>query len=104
MTDQLPTETDEQALEVRRKRLRFRSWHRGIKEMDLILGHFADRVLWHLTPEEVDEYERLIGLEDTVLYNWVTGREIPLPEYDTPIFRRICELKHMEGTAGRHVD
>lgn len=52
MTDQLPTETGEQALEVRRKRLRFRSWHRGIKEMDLILGHFADRVLWHLNPEE----------------------------------------------------
>src|SRR5690606_36966720 len=59
----------------RLKRLKFRSWHRGIKEMDLILGHFANETLEALSPGELDQYEALIEIEDTSLYNWITGRE-----------------------------
>lgn len=84
--------------EIRLRRLKFRSWHRGIKEMDLILGHFADTVLDTLPLKQIDEYEALIEMGDTVLYNWVTGREKPDPTYDTAVFKRICELHHMKGT------
>jgi antitoxin CptB len=83
--------------EIRLRRLKFRSWHRGIKEMDLILGHFADRVLPTLSPEEIDQYERLIEIEDTSLYNWVTGREKTPAEHDTPLFARIRSFHHLEG-------
>lgn len=84
--------------EIRLRRLKFRSWHRGIKEMDLILGHFADTVLPTLAPDEIDQYEALIEIEDTSLYNWVTGREKTPPEHDTPLFARIRSFNHLEGT------
>ncbi len=60
--------------DIRLRKLKFRSWHRGIKEMDLILGHFADSSLESLSDSELDMYEELIGVEDTALYNWLTGR------------------------------
>ena len=84
--------------DIRLRRLKFRSWHRGIKEMDLILGHFADEILGSLPLEQIDQYESLIEIGDTTLYNWVTGREKPEPEHDTPVFARICEFHHLKGT------
>ncbi|MGB3811031.1 MAG: succinate dehydrogenase assembly factor 2 [Parvibaculum sp.] len=84
--------------DARLRRLKFRSWHRGIKEMDLILGHFADVVVPTLTPAEIDKYEELIEVEDTSLYNWVTGREKTPPEFDTPLLDRIRTFNHLEGT------
>jgi len=93
MSDSYHTE-----LAIRIRRLKFRSWHRGIKEMDLILGHFADTQLEGLTPAEMDEYEELIEVEDTSLYNWITGREETPPEHLTPLFARIKTFNHLEGT------
>ncbi len=83
--------------DVRLRRLKFRSWHRGIKEMDLILGHFADSTLESLTDSELDQYEELIAVEDTTLYNWVTGRENVAPEHDTGLLARIRTFNHMKG-------
>lgn len=82
----------------RLKRLKFRSWHRGIKEMDLILGHFANETLEALSPGELDQYEALIEIEDTSLYNWITGRENTPPEHDTPVLARIRTFNYMKGT------
>lgn len=83
---------------IRIRRLKFRSWHRGIKEMDLILGHFADEIMETLSPAELDEYETLIEVEDTSLYNWITGRE-PMPaQHDTALMARIRTFNHLEGT------
>ena len=76
-------------LDARRKRLLFRSWHRGIREMDLVLGTFADREISSLEDLELDEYERLLGADDQDLIKWVTG-EAPVPAaFDTPLFARI---------------
>lgn len=67
-------------LEDRRKeRLRFRSWHRGTREMDLILGRFADAYLPQFTPRQLDEYEQLLGYNDPDLYNWITAAQ-PVPD------------------------
>lgn len=60
--------------EIRLKRLHMRSWRRGMKEMDLILGHFADEKLGELGAEELDLYERLLSENDQDLYLWVTRR------------------------------
>ncbi len=82
---------------IRLRRLKFRSWHRGFKEMDLILGHFADRALADLPAGELDQYERLIEMEDTALYDWITGREATPAEHDTPVLARIRSFNHLEA-------
>jgi antitoxin CptB len=58
----------------RLKRLRMRSWRRGIKEMDLILGPWADARAETLSEPEVDLTEALLGENDHDLYQWVTAR------------------------------
>jgi antitoxin CptB len=76
-------------LDVRRRRILFRSWHRGLREMDLIMGRFADAEIARLTDAELDEFERLIEVPDADLFRWITG-EVPTPEnYDSPVFRRL---------------
>lgn len=60
------------ASETRLKRMRMRSWRRGTKEMDMILGPFADERLGQLREEELELYERLLSENDQDLYFWVT--------------------------------
>lgn len=76
-------------LDPHRKKLLFRSWHRGMKEMDLILGNFAEREIGSLTADEIGQYERLLEISDTVLMPWLTGGE-PVPgDIDLPILEKI---------------
>jgi antitoxin CptB len=79
-------------LDDRRRKLLFRSWHRGTREMDLILGRFADTALAGLTQSEVDEYERLMDAPDPDLYAWITGERPTLPAHDSDLLRRIREF------------
>ena len=70
-----------QGLDARRRKLLFRSWHRGMREMDLILGSFADAEIGALNEAEIDQYEKLLDVADTELLPWVTG-ERAIPEVD----------------------
>jgi antitoxin CptB len=65
-------------LSMRRRRLRYRAWHRGTKEMDLVLGPFADAHIEGYGPPELDRLEALMNEEDTDLLKWVMGQE-PVP-------------------------
>ncbi len=65
------------AREEQLKRLKFRSWHRGWKETDLILGSFADARLEALSPAQLESYGQLLDLDDDVIWAWVTGKETP---------------------------
>jgi antitoxin CptB len=76
-------------LDDRRKRLLFRCWHRGTREMDLILGRFADAEIATLRDDEVSELERLIELPDPDLYAAVTGDKPIAPEFAGALFDRI---------------
>lgn len=60
--------------EDRLKRMRLRSWRRGTKEMDLLLGPFADVHLAAMPPAELELYEDLLAENDQDLYAWMTGR------------------------------
>ncbi len=64
------TETDA----IRRKRLRYRSWHRGTREADLLLGRFADARLDDLDPAQLDRFEALLDCADPDLWDWAVGR------------------------------
>jgi len=66
--------------EERLKRLKFRSWHRGWKETDLILGGFADARLAQLDAAQLDIYEQLLECDDDVIWGWITGKEAPPEE------------------------
>ena len=78
-----------EGLDARRRRLLFRSWHRGIREMDLILGRFADVHIGELSESELDDYERLIENPDPDLLNWVTGTSATPAAYDTAMLHRL---------------
>ncbi|SIN81168.1 succinate dehydrogenase assembly factor 2 [Vannielia litorea] len=75
--------------EVRLKRLKIRAWRRGIKEMDLLLGGFADREMADLSAAELDAFEALMEEADQDLLRWVTGLE-PAPEGHLPMLRRVA--------------
>ncbi len=78
--------------DIRRKKLRFRAWHRGMKEMDIILGNFADKRLDGYGDAELDTFEALLHIPDQAFYSMlVHGAEIP-PEADGPIFRDIFDF------------
>lgn len=74
--------------ENRLKRLTLRSWRRGMKEMDLILGRFADRSLAAMGERELAAYEALLAENDQDLYLWVTGVH-PAPDGLAPLVARI---------------
>jgi antitoxin CptB len=86
------TQLSSAGLDVRRRRLLFRSWHRGVREMDLVLGRFADSELVKLSEAELDDYERLLDIPDQQFFAWVSGAETVAADYDTPIFRRLRDF------------
>ena len=76
-------------LDPRRRKILFRAWHRGMREMDLIMGRFADAQIGNLSEADLDEFERLIEVLDRDLLSWVTG-EAEVPEnYDSEVFRQL---------------
>ena len=79
-------------LDPRRRRNLIRSWRRGIREMDLMLGGFADANIASLTEAELDTYEALIDVQDITLLNWCTGAEAVPAEYDTDLFRKVRDF------------
>ncbi len=76
-------------MDDRRKRLLFRCWHRGTREMDLILGRFADAEIVALTDLELTDLESLIEVPDPDLYAALIGGNLLAPEYRTALFDRI---------------
>lgn len=85
-------------LDPRRKRLLYRCWHRGTREMDLIVGRFADAYLVDLAEAELGEFERLIDLPDPDLYAALTGAR-PLPEVEQGALFRKMKTFHESGRA-----
>lgn len=76
-------------MNAQRRKLLFRSEHRGTKEMDLILGTFARGFLPNATDEQVGHYADLLNENDPDLYNWISERE-PLPDDKTnPILKSL---------------
>jgi len=77
------------------KRLYFRGVHRGSKEMDIVLGHFAEALLLQLTTEPLATYERLLEEDDTTLWDWLTEKAAVPSEY-----RELIEMiRHSQLSA-----
>jgi antitoxin CptB len=80
-------------LDDRRKRLLFRCWHRGTREMDLILGRFADAEIAGLGDDELAELEQLIEVPDPDLYAALTSAAAPAPPFAGCLFDRIKSFR-----------
>jgi antitoxin CptB len=80
-------------LDDRRKRLLFRCWYRGTREMDLILGRFADAEIATLSEDELAQLEHLIEMPDPDLYAALTGNVALAPEYMSRLFDRIKSFR-----------
>ena len=83
------TTRSSEGLDERRRRLLFRSWHRGTREMDLIMGRFADANIGALPDAELGDFERLTDVPEPELYAWITGERPVAPEHDTALFHRL---------------
>ena len=76
-------------LDARRRRILFHAWRRGLREMDLVMGHFADAELPGMPAADLDAFERLLDAPDPSVLAWITG-EAPVPaEFDTPLLARL---------------
>jgi antitoxin CptB len=80
--------------EIRRKRLLFRSWHRGTREADLLLGSFAERNLAAFSPAELDAYEQLIEENDADLWDWLIGYSAVPAAHDPALIARIRNFRY----------
>jgi antitoxin CptB len=92
------TRISSEGLDARRRKLLFRSWHRGIREMDLVLGRFADAHIAGLSEPELDQYERWLEIPDQEMFDYVKGAAAAPPELDTSLFKRLCDF-HRDGSA-----
>lgn len=74
----MPESQEKDNISIMRKKLVFRSWHRGTREMDLLLGRFAEAHVAQMTAEDLAAYDRFLANSDPDIYNWVSRAE-PVP-------------------------
>ena len=85
--------------EARLKRMTMRSWRRGTKEMDLVLGPFADANLAALSEADLQTYDNLLEENDQDLMAWILGQSAP-PEALAPLLARITAFAETRLKAG----
>ena len=83
--------------EIKRKRLLFRSKHRGTKEMDILLGGYYEANMSSFSEAELMLFEALLNEADDDLYDWALGR-IPVPDaVDSPVLQGFIESVRARG-------
>lgn len=80
-------------IEATRKRLLFRSWHRGTREMDMLMGRFADSHIYDFNEGELNLYERILKNSDPDLYNWVSKAEPVPPSEENKVMKQLLDFK-----------
>lgn len=76
-------------LSPRRRRILYHAWHRGTRELDLLLGRFADAFVGELTDAELDAFEALMEVDDRALFGWILGKAEPPAAYADGLLPRI---------------
>ena len=80
-------------LTLRVKRLKYRSTHRGTKELDLLLGAFAAAHLDRFSAGEIDDFEALLAADERDIYLWLTGQAPVPPKHDNAVMARILSFE-----------
>lgn len=87
-------------LDPRRRRTRFRAWHRGTREMDLLLGPYTDHIIHDISDDDLTILEALIEVPDQHLFAWVSGREAVPDNYDSTVYRGLVSFHADRPVAG----
>jgi antitoxin CptB len=88
-----PSKDAGEELSMRLRRLRYRAWHRGTREMDLILGPYADAKLPSMPGPELDRFEALLEELDTDLFDWLMGNVPTPPTADHQLLADLLAFK-----------
>ena|SRR5690348_1378923 len=83
----------EHDIDVRRKRLLFRAWHRGTREADLLLGSFAESHLAGFDRAGLDAFEALLECPDADIFDWIFGRTAPPTEHSNDVTRLLVAFR-----------
>jgi antitoxin CptB len=88
----------ESQLDVRRRRTLYRARHRGMREMDILVGGFAEARIAGFDDAELDLFEALLEVPDDEMFGWLVGRAAVAPAHDTPVWRALVAF-HAAGAA-----
>lgn len=81
--------------EFRLRRLKFRAWHRGTKEADLLIGGFADRFADGWNGDEIAWFERLLEEQDVDVMAWAIGTQSPPEAFRGPMMEALQRLDYV---------
>lgn len=85
----MPESIEKDNISINRKRLTFRSWHRGTREIDLLLGRFADAHVPDFDAEQLEMYDRFLNNSDPDIYNWISRAEPVPPAEDNAVVQLL---------------
>lgn len=94
----------EETIENKRKRLIFRSWHRGTREMDLIMGSFADQNIPQMAEDDLALYDDILQHPDPDLYSWITGKEDVPANYANAVLDQLIAHRPHEILQGSNAE
>jgi len=86
------TANDNDNRSVRLKKIRFRAWHRGTREMDMLLGRFVDTRLDDLSEEDLETFEVILQIPDQDLYKILVDKTPPPAAVVGPLMDDLIEL------------
>lgn len=76
-------------LDARRRRIRYRAWHRGLRELELLLGRFVEDGAQTLDAADIAAFEALLDVDDQTVLGWLMDDTLPVDAHDTPLLRRM---------------
>ena len=80
-------------IDILKKKILYRSEHRGIKEMDLLLGNFVKKYVNSLSESELCELETLLNMDDEVLYKWYLNNESTTLVPENSVTKKLKKFK-----------
>ncbi|NBC20234.1 MAG: succinate dehydrogenase assembly factor 2 [Alphaproteobacteria bacterium] len=81
-------------MDEKRRKLQFRAWRRGFREMDLIMGSFADQAIAGFDEVQLAEFERLLATPDWEVYAWIIGQK-PVPDnHRGPVLDQLIAFRY----------
>jgi antitoxin CptB len=87
-------EKERWSMDVRRRKLTFRAWRRGFREMDLLMGSFAEQHIQDMNDAALDEFERLLDQPDWEVYGWLMGQKPPPEDQTGPVLDQLMAFRY----------
>jgi antitoxin CptB len=96
VTEDAMTDDLDPTLDLRRRRIAYRAWHRGTKEADMMIGGFAKRYADGWGPAELDWFEDLLAEQDVDIMDWALGRQPAPARYEGPLLEAMRRLDYID--------